>query len=119
MEASQTALNTLKDKSSILQKQGKIVFLQTSKKSHASCRFHKSDRVGSAASRNKESLSSSLQAAESVSRHQLPSLAMEFLYGAVRGSSYPYKLLVSHLKGILWTHTNFYVHSGRNKEKEM
>ena len=65
MEASQTALNALKDKSGILQKQGKIVFLQTSKKSHALCHFQKSDRVGSAASLNKESLSSSLQAAES------------------------------------------------------
>lgn len=65
MEPSPTALNALKDKSGILQKQGKIVFLQTSKKSHASCRFQKSNRVGSAASLNKESLSVSLQAAES------------------------------------------------------
>lgn len=64
MEASQTALNALKDKSGILQKQGKIVFLQSSKKSHASCHCQKSDRVGSAASLNKESLSGSLQAAE-------------------------------------------------------
>lgn len=65
MESSQTALNALKEKSGIWQKQGKIVFLQSSKKSHASCCFQKSARVGSAVSFNKESLSSSLQAAES------------------------------------------------------
>lgn len=67
MEATQTALNALKDKSSILQKQGKIVFLQISKKSRASCHLQKSNRVGSAASLNKESLSDSLQSAESQS----------------------------------------------------
>lgn len=41
MEMTQTALNALKDKSGILQKQGKIVFLQSSKGSHASCRFQR------------------------------------------------------------------------------
>lgn len=90
--ASQTALNALKEEQHFEKKQGKIVFLQ-SRGNHMLQAA--SSALGSATGPNKGSLSNW---GSSPRAHIL-------------------QIHFSHLRAILWTHSLFWVHSGRNKER--